>query len=138
MGGEPRKFGFCNFMESSSADFAVTALNGVIMPDGCKLVVRLKTPKGQGKGGFPKGKGVTDYWVPPAAVVAAKVIEKPEAVDSVMWHRLQMKLNKSGKMSSYDISQWYIMEFLTTVTDENEMKDLCDLLLAACAHLELQ
>lgn len=136
MGGEPRKFGFCNFMESASADFAVTALNGVIMPDGCKLVVRLKTPKGQGKGFQKSAK--TDYWVPPAAVAPVKVIQKPDAVDSVMWTRLQLKLNKSGKMSSYDISQWYILEFLGHVTDENEMKDLCDVLLAACAHLDLQ
>merc|ERR1740117_1461564 len=104
-------------------------MNGVTQPDGAKLVVKPKTKKSDmvalGAGGLAAYSGFAD------AAAAA-----PPGVTPAMMMRLQKKLS-TGMMSSYDVSQWYILEYLGHVTSEAEMKSTCDQLLAACSHLGL-
>jgi len=126
-----RTYGFVNFLDAQQSEFAMMAMNGVTMPDGCQLVVKKKTMKNNEKGGHHVGPptGMTF----PSAVAAKPV---PAGIDPLMLSRLQTKLT-GGKMSSYELSQWYIMEFLGHVTEEVEMKQTCDMLLGACAHIGL-
>lgn len=131
MPGQPgqRLYGFINFMENANAEFAMMAMNGVVQPDGCKLIVKFKdspATKGAGKGGWaPTNQG----W---NAIQASS-----GGVDAMMMGRLKKKMATGGMMTAFDLSQWYIIEFLGHVTDPGEMKETCDLLLAACAALGL-
>lgn len=120
-----RAYAFINFMEQANAEFAMMAMNGVTQPDGAKLIVKFKTIKGETTG--PPGSSVHGGVAPVIAGAAP-------GVTPAMMARLQKKL-ATGPMSSYDISQWYIIEYLGHVTDEEEMKRTCDMLLNACSHL---
>lgn len=136
MPGSPgqRTFGFCNFMEAANAEFAMMAMNGVTQPDGCKLIVKLKQQKGKGEG---KGKGGDFKGYDGGDMASNGMSTVPPGVDPLIWSRLQNKLKEDGVMSSYDISQWYIIEHLSHVADEEEMKVTCDMLLSACEKLGL-
>jgi hypothetical protein len=132
MPGTPgqRLWAFVNFMDSTTKEFAMMALNGVTQPDGCKLIVTEKKTRetlaaektakaaGKGKGMLAIGGG------------------DDGGLDSIMMSRLREKLSQ-GTMNAYELSQWYIIEYLGHVTDENEMKTTCDQLLAASAKLGL-
>lgn len=125
-----RSYGFVNFMESANAEFAMMAMNGVTQPDGAKLIVKQKAKKGESTGG-PEVRFATPFGA------SAPALSGPSAgVTPAMMARLQKKL-AMGPMSSYDISQWYIIEYLSHVTDEEEMKKTCDMLLTACSHMGL-
>jgi len=134
MPGTPgrRLYGFVNFIEETNAEFAMMAMNGVTQPDGYKLVVKLKTPKentGKGGGGAAYG-GMMGGMMGGGADEAA-------GIDPTMLQKLRAKLKTGTANSAYDISQWYIVENLGHVTQESEMKSICDMLLAACTHLGL-
>lgn len=119
------RFGFINYMDAATAEFAVNAMNGVIMPDGAALVVKLKRQKGQATNPAPS----------PLAIATAAAAA-PVPVDPAMLARLKAKLAQAP-MGAYDLSQWYIIEHLSEIKDEGEMKRVCDMLLAACAQLGL-
>lgn len=111
------------------------------------MIVKTKNSKGEGKGKDKdkdkdkdswswKGKGGGSWYDSSPAPQLALPDATPPGVDATMLERLKTKV-AGGKMSSYDISQWYIMEFLTHITDPEEMKNICDQLLTACSHLGL-
>jgi len=130
-----RRYGFVTFMDGANAEFAMMAMNGVTQPDGMKLVVKVKGDKSW-RDGKDKGKGFDKGIEAITAGNMASPGGPPPGIDPLMMQRLQGKL-QTGVMSSYDISQWYIIEFLGHITDENEMKTSCDMLLGACSHLGL-
>lgn len=147
-----RLYGFVNFMDQANAEFAMMAMNGVTQPDGVKLIVKLKNAKGEGKKGFKDavapaaGKGTWDGANPlpafagpagvTAAIAAAAAPLPPAGVEPIMLERIKTKI-AAGPTTSYDVSQWYIMEYLNHITEEEEMKASCDQLLSACAFLGL-
>jgi len=138
--GGQRRYGFINFLDSASAEFAVMAMDGVTQPDGTKLVVKLKNTGKDGEKGFGKdfaknfGKG---KWKSGNVDNGNKAADgPPPGVDADMYSRFEKKVESDGIMSAYDICKWYILEHLTHVTDEEEMKVLSDTMLKACTQLE--
>lgn len=141
-----RVYGFCNFLKASSAEFAVMSMNGVVQPDGCKLIVKMKNKKDQimREGQplqTPSGTVASSEGVPLAEEHQNQLESTPEGVDSIMWKRLTTKLAQSEhegeESTSESLSQWYIIENLGHVVDEEEMKAICDMLLTACVNLGL-
>lgn len=122
-----RGYGFVNYIDHMAAEFAMMALNGVVQPDGCKLVVKRKNSGRDPEAGGP------GTWAPPKLED-----ETPKDLNPIMLERIKKKLAEGNKESSFDISQWYITEFLGHITEEAEMKTSCDQLLAVCAHLGVQ
>jgi RNA recognition motif-containing protein len=124
MPGTPgaRCYGFVNFLDQTAAEFAVMAMNGVTQPDGYKLIVKLKNQNTSEQFGTGSLLPIDN--------------SLPKDINPIMLARIQKKL-KEGKMSSYDISQWYICEYLENIEEEEDMKANCDALLSVCSYIGL-
>jgi len=149
-----RSYAFVTFIESANAEFALMAMNGVTQPDGAQLIVRKKVKKGESTGALPNpGSNTSElcgdfqrgdcsrgdrcrYSHGDGGGVAAAAPAAAGGVTPVMLGRLQAII-ATGKVSSYDVSQQYIMEHLGHVTNEVEMQTLCGQLLLACSQMGL-
>jgi len=135
-----RLYGFVNFMDNANAEFAMMALNGVSQPDGVKLIVKQKNSKG-GKDAQNGTNGHSHH----ALTVSEEdslstsdgISTPPPGVDNLLHQRVKAKLDTSSPMSACEVSQWYIIEHLAHITDDEVMRDLCDELLTVCAFLGL-
>jgi len=137
-----RLYGFVNFMDSANAEFAMMALNGVSQPDGVKLIVKQKknSKAENGAKGAQSGnnghlhEALTEE---DSHSLSDGISTPPPGIDHLLHERMKAKLDTSSPMSACEVSQWYIIEHLAHITDDEVMRDLCDQLLTVCAYLGL-